>query len=160
MRPSESFYRGLRGDVLFTEGFGAAAMHGTAVHERFEKIEWIDAASAAGAIEREFVRPSPDAEVWRERAYERYVDGIWESGQFDRVVFWRDAQGPRAKICDFKTNAVRTGESADAFAERMRETYRSQMAAYRTALSALCGLPSSRIELKLLLVATGAVVEV
>lgn len=160
VRPSESFYRGLRGDVLFTEGFGAAAMHGTAVHERFEKIEWIDAASAAGAIEREFVRPSPDAEVWRERAYERYVDGIWESGQFDRVVFWRDAQGARAKICDFKTNAVRAGESADAFAERMRETYRSQMAAYRTALSALCGLPSSRIELKLLLVATGAVVEV
>ena len=160
IRPGESFYRGLRGDVLFADDFGAAAKRGTAEHERLAAIEWIDAASAADALERELVCPAPGAKVWRERSYELYVDGRWESGRFDRVVFWSDREGLRAKICDFKTNTPRAGESAKAFADRMRETYRSQMTAYRAALSALCGLAPSRIGLKLLLVATGAVVEV
>ena len=158
-RPSESFYSGLCGDVLFADGFGAAAKRGVEAHARFEKIEWLDGSAASSALERELVKPSADAKVWRERAYELFADGRWESGQFDRVVFWSDAEGRRAKICDYKTNAPRRGESADEFASRMRDTYMGQMLAYRRALSSLCGLPQTRIELKLLLVANGDVVE-
>ena len=72
-------------------------------------------------------------------------------------MFWSDADGRRAKICDYKTNAVRNGESLDAFEARMRETYRGQMLAYRAALASLADIPPSRIELKLLLVSTQGV---
>ena len=149
----------LCGDVLFADGFGAAAKRGVEAHARFEKIEWLDGSAASSALERELVKPSADAKVWRERAYELFADGRWESGQFDRVVFWSDAEGRRAKICDYKTNAPRRGEGAGEFALRMRDTYMGQMLAYRRALSSLCGLPQTRIELKLLLVANGDVVE-
>ena len=157
VRPSESFRSGLRGDALFAEGFGAAARRGTEVHERFSKLEWLAPEDAKTALEMELAKPAPDASVWRERAYEIFRDGRWESGQFDRVVFWSDAGGRRAKICDYKTNAVRDGESQAAFEARMRETYRGQMLAYRTALASLADIPPSRIELKLLLVATQGV---
>ena len=157
VRPSESFYSGLRGDALFADGFGAAARRGTEMHERFSAVEWLSPDEANTALEKELVRPADGATVWRERAYELFREGRWESGQFDRVVFWSDADGRRAKICDYKTNAVRNGESQEAFEARMRETYRGQMLAYRAALASLADIPPSRIELKLLLVSTQGV---
>ena len=160
VRPSESYYTGLKGDALFAEDFGAAARRGTEVHAEFEKIEWLEKEEASTEMERELARPSADATVWRERTYELFAGGKWESGQFDRVVFWSEDGKRRAKICDYKTNARRVGESLEAFAGRMRETYRSQMLAYRAALSALTGLSPKDIRLKLLLVATQSVAEI
>ena len=160
VRPSESFHSGLSGDVLFADDFGAAAERGKAAHEEFERIEWLDADKATTALELELVKPTSDATVWRERAYELFVDGRWESGQFDRVVFWREGDGRerRAKVCDYKTNAVRKGESVVEFEARMRETYHAQMLAYRAALAALTGIKPENIELRLLLVTTQTVV--
>ena len=160
VRPSESFCTGLKGDSLFADGFGSAAQRGKDIHAAFEKVEWLDADEARTALERELVKPTADASLWRERAYEIFVDGRWESGQFDRVVFWREGDVRCAKICDYKTNAVRPGESEADFADRMRETYRRQMVAYRAALSALTGVRLEDIRLKLLLVATMTVAEV
>ena len=100
------------------------------------------------------------ATVWRERSYELFVDGKWESGQFDRVVFWREGGERRAAICDYKTNARRAGESLDAFTARMQNAYRVQMLSYRAALAALTGIPQCSIQLKLLLVATQTVAEI
>jgi ATP-dependent exoDNAse (exonuclease V) beta subunit len=158
VRPSESFFTGMKGDALFADDFGAAAQRGKEVHAEFEKVEWLDAAHTP--LERELLKPAPDAVVWRERAYELFVDGKWESGQFDRVVFWREGGVRRAKICDYKTNALRNGESVEAFADRMREAYRAQMLAYRAALSALTGIAPGDMQLKLLLVSTRSVAEI
>ena len=160
VRPSESFYSGLRGDVLFADGFGQAARRGTEIHERLSRVEWLAEQDAKTALERELVKPSPEASVWREKPYEIFAAGRWESGQFDRVVFAGAGASRRATICDFKTNAVRPGESLDEFESRMSGTYRSQMLSYRAALSALVGIPEDRIGLKLLLVSTQSVVVV
>ena len=157
VRPSESYYTGLKGDALFADDFGAAARRGTEAHASFEKIEWLAASEAKTELERELVMPTGGATVWRERSYELFVDGKWESGQFDRVVFWREGGERRAKICDYKTNARRPEESIEDFSARMRTMYRGQMLAYRAALSSLTGIAQERIELKLLLVATQTV---
>ena len=146
----------------------SAAERGTAAHAAYAAIEWIDPAAPRGDVEtriascgwREaFVRPSADAAVWRERSYEIFRTDRWETGQFDRVVFTGAGDARQAVIYDFKTNAKREDEDPEAFAERMQETYRGQMSAYREALALLTGLPPDRIVSKLLLLATGAVVQ-
>ncbi len=153
-RPSESFYAGLRGDVLFGDDFGKAAKRGIEAHARYEKIEWADEAVAAElpeAFRPAFVKPSADATVWRERSYEFFADGGWETGQFDRVVFTGSGDARKAVVYDFKTNAVRSGESEEDFVERMKGTYSGQMNLYRRALSRLTGIAPKNIRAVLLL---------
>ncbi len=159
-RPSESFYSGLRGDVLFEEDFGKAARRGTDIHAQYEQIEWIDPAEAKNELERALTRPEDVVALWREKPYELLVDGRWETGRFDRVVFTGTGDLRSAAVYDFKTNAKRAGESDTAFAERMRATYGSQMEHYRKAIAVLTGIPVSRITAKLLLVSTGVSVSV
>ena len=131
-------------------------------------VEWIDPAAPKNDIERQilangwteaFAKGSDAVALWRERSYERLVGTEWESGQFDRVVFRGEGDARRATIYDFKTNALRRGETKEAFAERMRTTYAGQMAAYRAAVASLADLPPARVETVLLLVATGAMVK-
>ena len=159
-RPSESFVAGLAADSLFADDYGAGAECGKEMHARYEQIEWIGSADAKDDFDRVFVKPAGAPELWRERPYELFVDGAWESGQFDRVVFADEGDGLRAAIYDFKTNAMRSGESPEAYGGRLRETYMSQMAAYRRAVHALSGLPPERISAHLLLVRTRSVVQV
>ena len=159
-RPSESFAAGLAADGLFADGFGAGAEYGKEMHAKFERIEWIAAEDAKDGFDRAFVKPDGSPELWRERAYEIFADGAWESGQFDRVVFSGEGDGRKAEIYDFKTNAIRSGETPDAYARRLRETYMPQMAAYRRAVHVLSGIPQERISAHLLLVRTRSAVEV
>ena len=161
-RPSESFYSGLSADRLFDADFGAAARRGTEIHARFQTIGWATEAelrSLPEAFHEAFRKPLDDATVWRERSYELFVGGQWETGQVDRVVFRGAGESRSATVYDFKTNAKRAKESDEAFVRRMRESYAGQMAAYRAAIGKLTGLPPSRIKAKLLLLATGMAVE-
>ena len=148
---------------LFAREGETGAEKGTAAHARFASVGWIDPSAPANETEREllawgwqeaFVRPGGEAELWRERSYELFRNGTWETGQFDRVVFTGAGESRTAVVYDFKTNARRPDETETAFAERMRETYGPQMNAYREALEALTGLPSARIRTTLLLTAT------
>ena len=66
----------------------------------------------------------------------------------------------QAVIYDFKTNALRAGETARAFAERMRTTYAPQMRSYRRALACLTNLAETKIKTVLLLTSTEELVEV
>lgn len=160
LRPSESVYDGLRADVLFGEDAGEAAARGTRAHERYERIEWLAPADAKDAFDRAFVRPEGVVGLWRERSYELFSDGTWETGCFDRVVFLEKNGAKRAVVYDFKTNARRARETPEAFGERMRARYAGQMEAYRRALSALTGLPAGAIDTVLLLEATRTAVAV
>lgn len=128
-RPSEHYLSGLSGASLFADNFGAAARRGSEKHAELAKIEWGEGV---------FAKPSEDAELWRERAYEIFADGTWESGQFDRVVFTGSGENRRAIIYDFKTGA-----------NHDEARYAPQMSAYRRALSRLTGIPEARIETKL-----------
>jgi len=153
--------RGIKAASLFDAEYGAAAHHGVDVHAAYQKIEWADAEMAATlpkAFREAFVKPSDDATVWRERSYELFDGKHWESGQFDRVVFSESDEARRATIYDFKTNAKRSDENDEAFAQRMRSLYASQMEAYRNALNRLTGIPTDRIKTELLLVSSGQAV--
>lgn len=144
----------------------AAARHGTEEHAALAAIGWIDPAAPkdereraiVGSAWREAFVETPGAVLWRERSYELLVGNDWETGQFDRVVFRGEGDARTATVYDFKTNRRRDGETDEAFAERMKREYALQMAAYRRALSLLCGIPADRIGTVLLLSATmGAV---
>ncbi len=168
--PSLSFRSGMSAGELFSDGSArqAARQRGTDVHARLEAVEWIDPAAPRDDLERTilangwtdaFVKGSDAVALWRERGYERLVGAEWESGQFDRVVFRGESAALRATVYDFKTNALRRGETKEAFAARMRGAYAGQMASYRAAVASLAGLPAERVRAVLLLVATGDAVE-
>jgi len=168
--PSLAFRSGMSAGDLFADGSArqAALRRGTDVHAQFESVEWVDPAAPKDDVERQilangwtdaFVRGADAVQLWRERSYERLVGSEWESGQFDRVVFRGKSAALCATVYDFKTNAVRRGETKEAFAARMRESYAGQMASYRAAVASLAGLPPGRVRTVLLLVATGEAVE-
>ena len=132
--PSLSFHKGQSAGTLFAgSARSAAKARGTEIHRQLEQIEFNDW----------IVKPEGFTELWRERAFEIFADGVWTSGQFDRVVFC----GDRAVIQDFKTG--RKVNPAD---------YAAQMSAYRRALAVLTGLPEASIRCELLLVETHEVV--
>ena len=159
--PSLNFHSGMSAGSLFAvDGGRAAAMkRGTEIHAAYERIEWLDPAEANTDVERTLVRPEGVVALWRERSYELFREGVWESGQFDRVVFMGEGPERRATIYDFKTNEPRKDETADTFAARMRATYSGQMSSYRHAVHELTGIPLDRISSALLLLATGHVVK-
>ena len=132
--PSLSFHKGQSAGTLFAGGGRKlAAARGTEIHKEYEQVEFNDWIR----------RPEGFTELWRERAFEIFADGVWTSGQFDRVVFCGDS----AVIQDYKT-----GRNVNP------EHYRGQLAAYRKALSRLTGLPESSIRCELLLTETKTVV--
>ena len=166
--PSSSGYRDfvVPASHLFSESAGEAAKKGMEIHGRYEAVEWADEETLAAlpqAFHVAFEKPSPKATLWREKSYEIYREadgrGEWETGQFDRVVFTGEGEEREAVIYDFKTNAVKSGESTDAFERRMCRTYAPQMNAYRAALGTLTGLPPGRIRSVLLLESTRTAVE-
>ena len=147
-----------------------ASRRGVEEHAAFAEIAWIDPANPKDDRERtiqkwggawcEAFRETSGATVWREKSYELFDAGrgVWETGQFDRVVF-RCENGKRtAEIYDFKTNANRENSVAE-FEEKMRNAYVGQMADYRSAISRLCGIQPEYISSTLLLTATGTSVE-
>ncbi len=145
----------------FAETFRAGARRGVEEHAAFARIGWIDPASPADGREgailaspwREAFVETPTSELWRERQYEvfRSHSNVWETGQFDRVVFTGAGDGRSATIYDFKTNAMLRGESVADFEGRMASAYGRQMSAYRRSLSSLCGIPEQNIRTVLLL---------
>ena len=156
-RPSESFYEGLGGDVLFDENFGVSARRGSEAHEKYERIEWLDA--AADDFDRAFLKPDGFLALWREKTYELFVDGKWETGQFDRVVFTEKDGVKKAVVYDFKTNGIASGETVRKFEERMAGIYARQMESYRRALSSLTGIGTDCIKTVLLLESSRSQVE-
>lgn len=156
----------------FGESFGEGARRGTEEHAAFAAIKWVDPDAPkderektilkwGGAWREAFVK-TPGATDWRERSYELFDKerGVWQTGTFDRVVFHVKDGVRTADIYDFKTNRLRGSEAVEAFERRMRETYASQMAAYRSAISRLCGIQPENISSTLLLTATGTAVKV
>lgn len=155
--------------LLSLNAAGARTM-GTLVHEMFESIEWLEKDTWASIAARwpeatearqqveatlrsvegaaALRRPSPNAEVWRERNFEMVIEGEWLSGTFDRVVIDRDASGSvmAATIYDFKSDHLeKEGDLMD-----LAKRYRSQMLLYAEVLARLINIPKDEIGLVLL----------
>jgi len=160
------------GSLLFALKRNEGADFGTAVHELFAEVEWLDGAAAmerrasvwrdkygadneavaeglaclgASALASIWSKPpSGLVEVWRERAFEMVLDGAWVTGVFDRVVVERDASGgaTRALIVDFKSDRVGTDEEVAAAVAR----HAGQLNLYRRVVAVLSKLSAERVE--------------
>ena len=171
-RPSAMHVEQVPAAASFVLETSAGAQFGTDVHEMFAQVEWADGAATdrwanawpkggapadavAEAIaclrepalasvwaRREF------AEVWRERAFEVVLDGVWVTGVCDRVVVERDAAGrtQRAEVFDFKTDRVATAADVAVAIER----HETQLNVYRRVAAMLTGLPVEAVTCQLI----------
>jgi ATP-dependent helicase/nuclease subunit A len=171
-RPSAGKGAELPGTIMFSLEGGAAAEFGTAVHDLLAQVEWLDAAglerfraawAQRGAAGEEaigclraaelagvWVRPAAaQAEVWRERAFEVVLDGVWVTGVFDRVVVERSAAGrvERATVFDFKTDRMEGGDDTSAVTTR----HAGQLNLYRRVAGKLTGLDAAAVGCELVL---------
>ena len=162
-----------------------AARLGSAVHELFEGVEWLDdadtgsvsgsfpetsgcpdeLASAAAsefrralegpAVRKLLARPECGAEVWRERRFEAVLDGKWVSGCFDRVVLTFDGKSAVTQAQIVDFKTTRI-ESEEQFVGAVKR-YTPQMKLYGEVLAQMTGLEESRIDLKLVFTHSGRV---
>lgn len=154
-RPSDTHRGELAAGILFAlKPTGEAREFGRTVHALFAEVTWLDGSWDEALREKLAVQgeagaevwaclqapalaalwaPVPGAELWRERAFEAVIAGVWITGVFDRVVVERDANGKalRAAVYDFKTD-----ERIDGAAER----HARQLELYRAAAAQLTGL--------------------
>ncbi|MBQ4635624.1 MAG: UvrD-helicase domain-containing protein [Akkermansia sp.] len=144
-----------------------AADFGTAVHECWEQITWLDAplpewAEApktkaqqvvAAALQqpevRELFTRTSGVEVYCEQSIEAITKADeWVSGTIDRLVLTTDAAGRTigAHIIDFKTNKLKGKEPY----QELKKEYTSQMTAYKQLISQAFDLPAAAVKVSLL----------
>ena len=179
--PSDTKSGEVVGERLFAFENTSAVEFGRAVHGFLAQVEWGDEAEASkklaatwrngGAAAKEalacllapqlceiWIKPvEPRMEVWRERAFEIVLDGIWLTGVFDRVLVEKDSFGRaiRSTVYDFKTDRNVAQNLA-----RATERHEAQITLYRRVVAVLTGLPEKMITCGLVFTEVGVVVEV
>ncbi len=159
---------------------------GTAMHELFRGIGWIDdtdlealiadwgeatpvtgrvradveakfrAAIGPEAIRAALTRPGGEADLWRERPFEVVLGDRWVSGVFDRVVIRRDAEGKAVGAEILDFKTDRVRDRAEA--ETRAARYAAQMDHYRQSLALLLRLDPEAIRARLLFTGPGVAV--
>ncbi|HBA86289.1 MAG TPA: hypothetical protein DCZ95_19580 [Verrucomicrobia bacterium] len=176
------------GAALFAPAASESLEFGTAVHELFERMEWLEEthvgavlarwekhSNASAALKariashfkavleardvREVLSKPKDAyELWREKPFEIILDGRWVSGIFDRVVIRKDAQG---RPLDAVILDYKSNQAlSDRDIQALTEHYTPQLALYGWALSRMLGLKASNIRLCLLFTQVARVVDI
>jgi hypothetical protein len=95
--------------------------------------------------------------VWREKAFEGVLDGVWLTGIFDRVVVEYDEDNRAATVwvIDFKTDRI-----PDAGPTALIARHSTQLDLYRRVAVLLTGLSRQTVRCSLTLVLIPALVEV
>jgi ATP-dependent helicase/nuclease subunit A len=187
VQPSKRPETAQRAGLLFAPDAQDARDLGTAVHQLFQRVPWIEEADvegliagwsapssmsedlkqkavgvfrravAAPEIRGVLTRPAGNVELWRERRFEIVIGRRWVSGAFDRVVVLRDHKG---KAQGATVLDFKSDEIADdaALAELARQ-YKPQMEAYRSALSRMLRMVQSKVALKLAFVRSGRILD-
>jgi ATP-dependent helicase/nuclease subunit A len=181
IRPSDNDRFESSASALFSPDRRLGLDVGTAVHELFSRVKWLDEADVA-AIEGEWASKSDVDERTREMALQHFrkavgMDAIqnalrkpaanveartewrfdvvvgerWLTGSFDRVAVERDTSGQPVRATIYDFKTDAV-ESRDAL-QTLVQPYSRQLLLYRDALSAILRLPPARI--RLLLVFTG-----
>jgi ATP-dependent exoDNAse (exonuclease V) beta subunit len=177
-RPSGESAAGTDVARIFSLERSSAADFGAAVHRLLAGVEWGPAVGSedpwalsqepreavaearavlrATALAAVWTRPAGLCEIWRERAFEMLLDGVWLSGAMDRVVVERnpDGQAVRATVYDFKTDRVDENDLTQAATR-----HAGQMALYRRAVARLTGLAEKAIEARLVFTRIRRIVE-
>jgi ATP-dependent helicase/nuclease subunit A len=145
---------------LFSRESGGAAHFGADVHSLLAEVEWGSGAEqliaawkrrgieAGARDEASACLRAPElvgvwekrgaAELWRERAFEIVLDGVWITGVFDRVVVERGPSG-RAEwvtVFDFKTDGI---EDEQGLRDAVRR-HAAQLNVYRRVAAVLAGV--------------------
>ena len=178
-RPSDGRHGRVNMGPLFALGSGRAVDFGAQVHQLLAQVEWIEATQLAHqeaswralkvgseAVEAAMAclraiemtpmwkRPAREkrVEVWREKAFEVVLEGVWFTGVFDRVLVERtvDGRAVSAWVIDFKTD--RTPGAVDENT--------AQLNFYRRVAAVLTGLPLQAVRCTLALTAGPSLVEV
>lgn len=167
---------------LFARGNNTARELGSAVHEVFQQLQWLDSqrpelpptatpieveahrqfaltledAACRQALAKPTLKSGETVELWREQAFEVIIQNHWTSGIIDRATINRDSSGQAltASLLDYKTDNVASAAEATGRAG----LYREQMESYREAASLLLGIPSDKITLSILFTRLPAVV--
>jgi ATP-dependent helicase/nuclease subunit A len=173
---------------LFAPAVSESLDFGTAVHELFERMEWLDEAHIEKII-RDWMKISPlrsalksrvmahfqsvlkdpgvreilskpdgAAELWREKPFELIVGGKWISGIFDRVVIRKDAKGKPVSAIVLDYKSNHIHGEDDIKA--LTEQYTPQLALYGWVLSSMLGLKPSAVRRCLLFTKTARIVEI
>jgi len=159
---------------------------GTAVHELFSRLSWVDEIDkeeliqewrehslareqvkqkaigqirqtlASEELRRIFTRPAGDVELWREQHFEVVIGEHWVTGVFDRVVITRGADGNPRKAIILDFKSNEI--SNEASLSNIAERYRPQLSLYGKALSRMLQLDISRIGLCLLFTQPGRII--
>ncbi len=166
-RKVASGMKGYEAGTIINKGKGMR--FGSAVHQLFEGITWLDelpvlgdelsARTVAECLEAEsirphFQRPSGKFRLLREQPIETRINEQWVSGVIDRAVIHLENDKPHSiSIIDFKSDTNVTAES-------LSDKYRDQIALYRQALSSIYNLPGNVISCYLLSTSLKEMVEV
>ncbi|MFZ2657586.1 MAG: UvrD-helicase domain-containing protein [Victivallales bacterium] len=184
--PSGSERRTVSAGGLFDKVSGDARELGTAVHELFENVGWIEDADMKGicgewrmysaiskktkeaAIEifnssiksqelrNSLGKPKGDSELWREKRFELILEGRWISGQFDRVTILKDSDG---RITGAEILDYKTDHvNTREEMDRSLQAYAPQLELYREVLSFLLEIPQNNISTRLAFLRAGKVV--
>lgn len=183
--PSEAIAGEQNADALFSESYYRGLKIGTAIHELFERVQWLEQTDIeaiiqewerASAVEPEFKpeaverfrraleheeirkalqRPEGRADLWRERRFEVVLGDRWITGAFDRVIVSRDAQGQAIEAILMEFKSDEV--SHESALGELAERYRPQLHLYREALARILALEPSRIGLQLIFTHAGRV---
>jgi len=187
VQPSKRPETSQRAALLFAPAAQDRLDLGTAIHELFKEVSWVDEvnmegliaewsavssmredlkqqavvlfrrAMAAPEIRAVLTRPAGRVDLWREKRFEVVAGNRWVSGAFDRVVVSRDQNGKAMGATVLDFKSDEVADSA-SLAELARQ-YRPQMDHYRNALSKMLGLQAAKVALKLVFVQPGKVLE-
>jgi ATP-dependent helicase/nuclease subunit A len=187
VQPSKRPETSQRAALLFAPAAQDRLELGTAIHELFERVLWIDEvdvegliaewsassvmaddlkqkaialfrrAVAAPEIRAVLTRPPGRVDLWREKRFEVVAGNRWVSGAFDRVVVSRDDGGKPLRATIIDFKSDEVSDDA-SLAELARQ-YRPQMEAYRGALSRMLGLAQAKVSLRLVFVQAGTVLD-
>ncbi len=183
--PSEQAEHEQNAGDLFSDAYYQSLEFGSAIHELFRKVSWIETANieeiiaewqeksatedefkqrvsehfrqalAAEQVRQILTRPKGKADLWNERHFEIVIDNQWVTGAFDRVVIMRDSQG---KVLQATIVDFKSDEiENDEKLAQSARSYRGQLALYGKVLSRMLKLDPSRIRLQLLFTHPGKV---
>ena len=187
LKPSTQYTGSKPASDLFTPDSRDRLLFGTAIHELFMGIEWLDGADidqiiadwqratdVSAIIERDVIvkfrkaltfpevrealaPPADRVRLWREKQFHYIQADHLVSGKFDRVTIGLNSEG----IPETATILdFKSDQITEAEIEIAVARHREQMLLYVEALSQILSLPSTRITAQLLFTNPGRVVDV
>lgn len=173
--------------TLFERAYQESLDFGSALHELFAKVSWIDETNVekltqkwyqrssaeerfkkrvieqfrqsieASDLRKALTRPEGNAELWREQSFEIVLGDKWVTGIFDRVAIERDASGKPLRATVIDFKSDEIKNETEL--AKAAKRYRPQLSLYGQALSRMLGIDPARLTLRLAFTGPGRVID-